>query len=174
MCNAQLSEIGNERIKNIKTFICLFVTGCLLNNLWFSSGSLTAHLMEILHPTAACPTQLCANRTNICIVQFLQEKLSLAWLFFWNQTVSNEYYICNLVAAYFNDMRPIFGSCFTQRPSSPPTLARQKTEASTRARQQFWVFSVKSKSFSKMLYFDLGAIFLWSFILGIKLDLSSE
>ena len=83
-------------------------------------------------------------------------------------------YIYNLVDAYFNDMRPIFGSCFTQRPSSPPTLARQKTEASTRARQQFWVFSVKSKSFSKMLYFDLGAIFLWSFILGIKLDLSSE
>ena len=131
-------------------------------------------LQHYLHPTAACPTQLCANLTNICIVQFLKEKLSLAWLFFWNQTVSIEYYIYNLVDAYFNDMRPIFGSCFTQRPGSPPTLARQKTEASTRARQQFWVFSVKSKSFSKMLYFDLGAIFLWSFILGIKLDLSSE
>ena len=137
----------------------------------FSHSSSDGNLAFTIH--CSLPnTTLCKSHKHL--YSTIQEKLSLAWLFFWNQTVSNEYYIYNLVDAYFNDMRPIFGAGFTQRPGSPPTLARQKTEASTRARQQFWVFSVKSKSFSKMLYFDLGAIFLWSFILGIKLDLSSE
>ena len=140
---------------------------------WFSHSSSDENLASTIH-CSLLNTTLCKSYKHSYKYNSYKYHLPCMALLLKPSAKSNEYYIYNLVDVYFNDMWPIFGSCFTQRPSSPPTLARQKTEARNRARQQFWVFSVKSKSFSKMLYFDLGAIFLWSFILGIKLDLSSE
>ena len=140
---------------------------------WFSHSSSDENLASTIH-CSLLNTTLCKSYKHSYKYNSYKKNYHLPLHGSSFETKSNEYYIYNLVDAYFNDMRPIFSSCFTQRSSSPPTLARQKTEARNRARQQFWVFSVKSKSFSKMLYFDLGAIFLWSFILGIKLDLSSE